>query len=148
MASPAAIRASDADRERVAELLRRAAGEGRLRTEELEQRLEDAFAARTYGDLDRIVADLPGTRELTRRPSSAALGLPRRLIGLAAVALTLALSVAIVFALTGVLAGWMLWLLVGWWFFGRRRHRAFRARDARATHACGGWQRSRSGFWV
>ena len=60
MASRAAIRASDADRERAAERLRQAAAEGRLLTEELEQRLEASFSARTYGQLNALVADLPG----------------------------------------------------------------------------------------
>lgn len=57
-----AIRASDSDREQVAERLRQAAVEGRLTTDELEERLGAASAARTYGELDPLVADLPVTR--------------------------------------------------------------------------------------
>ena len=53
------LRISDADRHRVAELLREAAGEGRLDMEELDQRLEAAYGAKTYGDLVPITADLP-----------------------------------------------------------------------------------------
>jgi hypothetical protein len=53
------LRVSDADRHRVAELLREAAGEGRLDIDELEERLEAAYAAKTYGDLVPITADLP-----------------------------------------------------------------------------------------
>src|SRR3954451_3988002 len=53
------LRISDADRHRVAEMLRMAAGEGRLDIEELEQRLESAYAAKTYGDLVPLTADLP-----------------------------------------------------------------------------------------
>lgn len=53
------IRVSDDDRHRVAELLRVAAGEGRLDIGELEERLEAAYAAKTYGDLVPITADLP-----------------------------------------------------------------------------------------
>ena len=53
------VRASDVDREQVVERLRHAATEGRLRTEELEERLAAAFAARTYGELDPLVTDLP-----------------------------------------------------------------------------------------
>jgi Domain of unknown function (DUF1707)/Cell wall-active antibiotics response 4TMS YvqF len=55
----ARLRVSHEDRERVAEILRDAAGDGRLDLEELEQRLERAFAAKTYGDLEPLVADLP-----------------------------------------------------------------------------------------
>ena len=47
MAGHAAIRAADADRESVAERLRQASAEGRLLTDELEERLEAAFSART-----------------------------------------------------------------------------------------------------
>ena len=54
-----ALRASDSDRERVAEHLRQATAEGRLRAEELDERLGALFASRTYGELDRLVADLP-----------------------------------------------------------------------------------------
>jgi hypothetical protein len=53
------LRISDADRHRVAELLREAAGEGRLDLDELEERLEAAYGAKTYGDLVPITADLP-----------------------------------------------------------------------------------------
>jgi DUF1707 SHOCT-like domain len=52
------LRASDADRERTADLLRHAAGEGRLTVEELDQRLDVAYAARTSAELDRLVADV------------------------------------------------------------------------------------------
>ena len=50
MAQPSYLRASDADRDAVAERLRRAAVEGRLQPEELEERLHAALRARTYGD--------------------------------------------------------------------------------------------------
>ena len=50
---------SDADRERVAERLRAAAGDGRLTPAELEERLEIAFSARTDAELEPLVADLP-----------------------------------------------------------------------------------------
>jgi hypothetical protein len=53
------LRASDADRERVAEMLRDALAEGRLDMEEFEERLEATYAARTYGELAPITRDLP-----------------------------------------------------------------------------------------
>jgi hypothetical protein len=52
-------RVSDMEREDVAEILREAAGEGRLTFAELEDRLESVYAARTYGDLVELTADLP-----------------------------------------------------------------------------------------
>lgn len=56
---PGDLRCSDRDRERVAEALREAAGDGRLTLTELEERLEATFKARTYGDLQPITRDLP-----------------------------------------------------------------------------------------
>lgn len=56
------MRISDEDRHHVAEVLRTAAGDGRIDLEELDQRLEAAYAARTYADLVPITADLPVSR--------------------------------------------------------------------------------------
>jgi hypothetical protein len=53
------LRASDTDRERVAEHLRDALAEGRLDMEEFEERLEATYKARTYGELTPITRDLP-----------------------------------------------------------------------------------------
>jgi hypothetical protein len=58
MAETPELRASDADREQAAELLRRAAGEGRLTVDELDERLHDAFGARTRTELETLVADV------------------------------------------------------------------------------------------
>ena len=54
------LRASHADRDQVVELLRVAAGDGRLSAEELDDRLERALTARTYAELAALTADLPG----------------------------------------------------------------------------------------
>ena len=63
------LRASDADRDHIIDRLHRAATEGRIAAEELEQRVAAALKARTYGELDATVADLPGPRERSdRRP--------------------------------------------------------------------------------
>lgn len=62
MARRSALRASDSDREQAAERLRDAAADGRLCTDELEHRLGTALAARTYGELDPVIADIPGWR--------------------------------------------------------------------------------------
>jgi Flp pilus assembly protein TadB len=121
MPSRASLRAADADRERVAERLRRASVEGRLLTEELEQRLEAALRARTYGELDALTADLPSARVLARRaPRALGAGVPALVLALA-VALALVLAAVVVLVVTGVIAGWCLWLALAWWFFGPRR---------------------------
>jgi Domain of unknown function (DUF1707) len=57
--APPELRASHADRDRVVEELRIAAGDGRLTAEELDQRLEVALTARTYSELAILTADLP-----------------------------------------------------------------------------------------
>src|ERR1700742_2901867 len=56
---PQNLRASDADRERVAEVLREAAGDGRLTMDELDERLDAVYAAKTYAELEPITHDLP-----------------------------------------------------------------------------------------
>lgn len=71
-----AMRAADADRERVIEQLHRGHAEGRLTLHEFDERTARAWAARTYGELDGITADLPATRaappELDTRPAPTA----------------------------------------------------------------------------
>jgi hypothetical protein len=121
------IRASDADREGVAERLRRAAAEGRLLTHELEERLAASLRARTYGELDALVGDLPEGGELTRRrrrppawihPALAlAVGIPIALMAIAAV----------LFVLSGFVLLWLPWMLIAYCALGggpARRHRA------------------------
>jgi hypothetical protein len=53
-----ALRASDADREAVAARLRTASIDGRIDSEELEERLSQVYAARWVSELDRVVADV------------------------------------------------------------------------------------------
>lgn len=67
------LRASDADRERFVEALGRHHADGRLTTDELAERTERAYAARTLGDLDALATDLPPL------PTSAPPPLPPRL---------------------------------------------------------------------
>jgi len=62
------IRASDADRERTATLLREHHAQGRLSPEEFNDRIDRTFAAKTVGDLDALLADLPAI-DLYRLPA-------------------------------------------------------------------------------
>jgi Domain of unknown function (DUF1707) len=71
-------RAGDADREAVAERLRIAAGEGRIDLTELDERLGRAYGARTYRELDGLVADL-GERLSGAHPGTEVLNLKTRL---------------------------------------------------------------------
>ena len=64
------LRVSDQDRHRVAEVLREAAGEGRLEVAELDERLEAAYAAKTYADLVPLTSDLPTHRDPVAPPEA------------------------------------------------------------------------------
>ncbi|MGW0773244.1 DUF1707 SHOCT-like domain-containing protein [Streptomyces sp. NPDC002835] len=68
-ATAGAIRASDADRDRIADILREALAEGRLDAEEHSERIDAVYRAKTVGELAPIVRDLPAAG---RRPDSAA----------------------------------------------------------------------------
>ncbi len=91
------VRASDADRESVAEILRTQHAEGRLDSEEMQERIDRCYQAKTIGDLDQLLSDLP-------RPSVAGKGrpgfrFPRRRILLAL--LPVVVAIGAVCALTG-----------------------------------------------
>jgi uncharacterized protein DUF1707 len=70
----ARLRASDADRERVAEVLRAAAVDGRLDFGELDERLTAVYAARTYGELEPLLSDLVVANPVAARPAPASTG--------------------------------------------------------------------------
>jgi hypothetical protein len=55
----AGLRASHDDRDRTVEVLRVAAGDGRITAEELDERVSAALTARTYGELAALISDLP-----------------------------------------------------------------------------------------
>jgi hypothetical protein len=76
------LRASYADRDQVAEVLRIAAGDGRLSAGELDDRLERALTARTYAELAVLTTDLPATPGTSVGPASAgaAIAAPKDLV--------------------------------------------------------------------
>jgi hypothetical protein len=111
MARSSSLRASDADRDAVAERLRQAAVEGRLDADELEQRLHTALRARTYGDLDRLLRDLPAKPVKWERPQRMAVG-PAAGFALLMVARTMvALTVLAVVGFVAVMTA-------AWWIVG------------------------------
>jgi hypothetical protein len=101
VAEPHTLRASDAERERVVEALRVHAGEGRLPTDELERRIDTAYAAERRGDLAALLVDLP--RQAGRRRP-----LPRRSHQFHTTVLVAVLLLAI-WALTGAGYFWPIW---------------------------------------
>ena len=148
------LRASDADRESVAELLRSATAEGRLLAEELEHRLESTFSARTYGELDALVVDLPRESAPSRRPPGAV----ARLRALPPVALVIAIPIlfALIVAAFVVIASlvvvWAIAIAVGWWVFGHHRTRMYHIRATRSMPGCrrmhGSGASAGRGFWL
>lgn len=62
MASTDGLRVGDAEREAVADELREHYAQGRLTLEDFQRRLDAALAAKTRGELDRLIADLPHAR--------------------------------------------------------------------------------------
>lgn len=70
------MRAADADRDRAAGILGTAYSEGRLSRDEYDARLEVALSARTYGELDHVLADLPAPPSMWDRPVAPAPAVP------------------------------------------------------------------------
>ncbi|WP_370950164.1 DUF1707 domain-containing protein [Amycolatopsis sp. cg5] len=75
------MRASDADRERVAQVLHGALAEGRITINELEERLSTVYAAKTLGELKPVTADLPVSSGVIEPATTRALGFPDNRIG-------------------------------------------------------------------
>ncbi|MGP3967077.1 DUF1707 SHOCT-like domain-containing protein [Streptomyces sp. 6N223] len=75
---PPAVRASDADRDRIADILREALAEGRLDAEEHAERVEAVYRAKTVGELEPLIEDLPaGQRHAAVPPSRSPALAPR-----------------------------------------------------------------------
>jgi Flp pilus assembly protein TadB len=122
------LRASDADRDAVTDRLREAAGEGRLEPEELEQRVDAALRARTYGELGWLVADLPDRADLPSRRRRSPLARPALvatgLVATAALAVAVvALVVLVVLAVAALAAAWWVACVVFWVVVCRSRRR-------------------------
>jgi hypothetical protein len=119
------LRAADADREQVADRLRKGHAEGRLDLTEFQQRLERCYESKTYGELDELLRDLPRPEEPDERQS---LGAYRhwRMVGLAPLLIVLLLVTA-AGGHHGYYGGFWLWIpllfivwRLSWW---RRRRR-------------------------
>ena len=110
------LRVSDAEREAAVERLRTAAAEGRLDSDELDERISAAFAARTHGALTAVLADLPPSPPARTRAAAVDPDAPPR----AAVLRQRTASFLVpnfvclaVWAATGAGAFWPGWVLLG-----------------------------------
>jgi hypothetical protein len=115
MAAEPEIRASDAERERVATRLREHAAEGRLDVDELDERLQQAYTARTRSELERLTDDLPAPAPQPHpAPASApqhrSWGVRERVGSYVGVMALLVL----IWALTGAGSFWPIWPAIGW----------------------------------
>jgi Domain of unknown function (DUF1707) len=121
--SDAGLRASDAERERVVERLRVHAGEGRLDVDELEERIEAVYAAKTRGELADLLRDLP-EQQPGRVGRAARSGSSLAWLAMGWMPLIVAIAL-FAFAPPGI--AWMGWVILGWWLFaghhGRRGRR-------------------------
>jgi DUF1707 SHOCT-like domain len=106
----------------VAERLRNAAAEGRLLAEELEHRLGAVFSARTYGELDAVVADLPRDRVIgkARRRTPVRLRPATVLALLILFPLAVALAVAALLTIAALVTAWAVAVTLAGFVLGPR----------------------------
>lgn len=127
------MRASDEDRERVVWMLRDHGAAGRLSTDELEERIGTALAARTHRELDAVLEDLPRVRDPRRAEARRAAAERDFAEHLRTYVSVMVLLVAI-WALTGMGYFWPVWPALGWGI-GILSHRASLPRGRRARRA-------------
>jgi hypothetical protein len=117
------MRASDADREQVSELLRKHHTEGRLDSEEMQQRIDACLSAKTIGDLEGLLDDLP--RQHPRDaggPSHAGPGFGRGfLFGLGRRGMPRLWPILIGLLVLSIVTGHFFWLAIPLVFIGFRR---------------------------
>ncbi|WP_305786134.1 DUF1707 SHOCT-like domain-containing protein [Symbioplanes lichenis] len=124
------MRAGDDDREAVAARLKEALDQGRLDLHEYDERLQRVYGAKTYGELETVTTDLPGTvpprqaRVATPQPATAVGKRPPYLTGYAGVVVVC----VIIWLLSSLGSGhwqypWPAWMLIPlvWSFVGRSR---------------------------
>jgi DUF1707 SHOCT-like domain len=107
-----ALRASDAEREQVSRRLSEHAAAGRLTPEELAERLDAAYAARTHGELARLLEDLPGPAAPSPADRQRELARARLAHGAGAAAITCVLCVGIWAAAGANGSFWPIWVIL------------------------------------
>lgn len=107
------VRVSDADRGRVVDLLREHCGAGRLTITEFEERTSEAYAARTLGQLDHVLRELPvppSQRPVRPAPRDVDAGFRGHLN----VYLVVNIFLVFIWAVTGAGYFWPMWPAAGW----------------------------------
>jgi DUF1707 SHOCT-like domain len=124
------LRAGDADRERIAERLRKGHAEGRLDLAEFQERLERCYDAKTFGELRQLVRDLPRQNDQNPRRSSLS-SWPWRVMPLA----PFLVALVVVSAATGHHIFWF-WIPLAffWWRMSWSRRRQWWAHSRYRPH--------------
>lgn len=143
------MRAGDGDRQAVADKLKQALDEGRLDLGEYDERLQRTYAAKTYGDLNGLLDDLPSTSLTPRKQAASDVtpheAAPAPKVGSSRAGQLVKASLGgfggifvvctVIWAVTSISSGhfqnfWPVWLLIpmilggmGWFGDGRRRYR-------------------------
>jgi hypothetical protein len=120
------LRASDADRQRVADLLREHCAQGRLTLEEFDERLGQTLASKTLGQLQEPLRDLPvrfqptppattpASTPVARTAAPAPVPSHKLFRGHATTYATTMVFLVIIWALTGGGYFWPIWPILGW----------------------------------
>jgi hypothetical protein len=101
------VRASDAEREEIITALRTHAGDGRLDVEELDQRIEVAYSAKTRRELVALTNDLPRAPRAPRDER-------REFVEHLRFYLSIMTLLVVIWALTGMGYFWPIWPILGW----------------------------------
>jgi hypothetical protein len=125
------MRAADTDRETVVARLRTALSEGRLELHEFDERVAEAYQAKTYAELDRLLTDLPGVAPVSRSqlaptppapvpvPAASPGTVPRWLAALwgtwaAAVGINVVIWLLVSISITELAYFWPMWVAGPW----------------------------------
>lgn len=104
------IRASDAEREAVGQRLRAAHADGRIDSDELQERIGRCYSARTTGELSALVADLPSEPAPARAPAAGWRSMPR---------LALILPILLTLVFVGAVSHGHVFWIIPFLFFAR-----------------------------
>ncbi|MEV0706322.1 DUF1707 domain-containing protein [Nocardia aurea] len=107
------VRASDADREKIVDRLKSAMNEGRLTLHEYDDRVQQVYNAKTYGELTPVLADLPA-----QRPTKPVRGesIPQWIIIMWIPWAAVNALCLVIYAATGAGYFWPFWVAVPWGF--------------------------------
>ncbi|MFC9895281.1 DUF1707 domain-containing protein [Nocardia sp. NPDC127579] len=108
------LRASDADRQQIADQLRRAMDKGMLSLHEYDERLQHAYAAKTHGELTPLVSDLPAERRTPGQPTGSRLPQWVTIMWIPWAAVNLLM--VLIWLATGLGYFWPIWVAGPWGF--------------------------------